>query len=226
MVPIAMDGPRIHATIRPAMQTNDVKGKIIVLTGKFSKVKRAEAEAALVRLGATIGASVGKTTDILFAGERAGSKLAKATSLGVTIADEATLEALLAAAPIADPQRNEVEVAAEAIELPPITGLAGKTVALTGTFTTMKRADAQKLLREAGATVGSGVTKATEVLIYGDNAGSKLDKATSAGITLMTEAEMVALLTAGGAGKEQLAGAEEKLAEKQAKASASATEMT
>src|SRR5690606_14012717 len=101
-----------------------------------------------------------------------------------------------------------------------------KVVARTGTFMTMKRADAQKRLREAGATVGSGVTKATDVLIYGDNAGSKLDKAASAGVTLMTELEMVALLTAGGAGKDQLAGATEKLAQKQAEEAAGATEMT
>src|SRR5690606_3953023 len=145
-----------------------------------------------------------------------------AKSLDVQISDEVTLVALLAAAPEAPPVEEVVEV----IEETPVDGLAGKVVALTGTFMTMKRADAQKLLREAGATVGSGVTKATDVLIYGDNAGSKLDKAASAGVTLMTELEMVALLTAGGAGKEQLAGATEKLAQKQAEEAAGATEMT
>lgn len=104
----------------------------------------------------------------------------------------------------------------------PATGFAGKTVALTGTFTTMTRAAAQKLLAEAGAIVGSGVTRATHILIHGENAGSKLAKASSQGVTLMTEAEMVALLTAGGVGGEQLAGSSEKLAE----AAAGASEMS
>lgn len=98
----------------------------------------------------------------------------------------------------------------------PVAAFVGKQVALTGTLTTMKRAAAQALLQEAGAIVGSGVTKTTDILIYGENAGSKLDKAERMGITLMTEAEMVALLTAGGAGGEQLAGASEQLAEEQA----------
>lgn len=98
----------------------------------------------------------------------------------------------------------------------PVAAFVGKQVALTGTLTTMKRAAAQALLQEAGAIVASGVTKTTDILVYGENAGSKLDKAERMGITLMTEAEMVALLTAGGAGGEQLAGASEQLAEEQA----------
>ena len=203
------------------MKPKDIKSKVVVLTGKFNDIKRAEAEAALARLGATISGSISKNTDILFAGERAGSKLAKAESLGVKVSDEATLSALLAAAP---PPADDTS--SENIEETPVEGLAGKVVALTGKFMTMKRADAQKLLREAGATVGSGVTKATDVLIYGDNAGSKLDKAASAGVSLMTELEMVALLTVGGAGNDRLAGAEALLAEKQTRDAASATEMT
>lgn len=107
-----------------------------------------------------------------------------------------------------------------------VAAFAGKTIALTGTFTTMKRAEAQKLLLEAGASVSGSVSKKTDLLIHGDNAGSKLDKATSLGVALMTEVEMVALLRAGGARAEQLADADEKLAKKQAEDAANATEMT
>jgi hypothetical protein len=81
------------------MQAKDIVGKTVVLTGKFSEVSRAEAEDALARLGALIGSGISKHTDILFVGEKAGSKLAKARTLGVEIADEATLVALLAGAP-------------------------------------------------------------------------------------------------------------------------------
>jgi hypothetical protein len=107
-----------------------------------------------------------------------------------------------------------------------IAAFAGKTIVLTGTFTTMKRADAEKVLAEAGAKVSGSVSKKTDLLIHGDDAGSKLDKATSLGVALMTEAEMVALLKAGGGGSEQLADADEKLAKKQAEDAADATEMT
>lgn len=107
------------------------------------------------------------------------------------------------------------------------TGFTGKTIVLTGTFTTMKRAEAEKLLAAAGAKVSGSVSKKTDLLIHGDDAGSKLDKATSLGVALMTEVEMVALLKAGGgAGAEKLADADEKLAKKQAEDAADATEMT
>jgi hypothetical protein len=80
------------------MHAKDIVGKTVVLTGKFSEVSRTEAEAALAGLGAVIGSGVSKHTDILFVGEKAGSKLAKARTLGIEIADEATLVALLAGA--------------------------------------------------------------------------------------------------------------------------------
>lgn len=94
--------------------------------------------------------------------------------------------------------------------------LKGKKVVLTGTFVTMKRDEAEKLLAEAGATISGSVSKATDILFHGENAGSKLAKATSLGILRMTEAEMVALLVQSGAGAGQLAGASEKLAEAKA----------
>jgi BRCA1 C Terminus (BRCT) domain len=96
--------------------------------------------------------------------------------------------------------------------------LKGKKVVLTGTFVTMKRDAAEKLLTEAGATISGSISKSTDVLICGENAGSKLAKATSLGIARMTEAEMVALLVEAGSGAKQLTGASEKLAK--AKASA------
>ncbi|MDI1434295.1 WD40 repeat domain-containing protein [Polyangium sorediatum] len=74
----------------------DVRDKTVVLTGTFSKLKRAEAEKKLAALGAKIGGSVGKSTHILFAGEKAGSKINAAGRLGVTVLGEDELMALLA----------------------------------------------------------------------------------------------------------------------------------
>lgn len=60
-------------------------GKKIVITGSLDGYNRSDLSAKLEGLGATMQGSVSSTTDILIAGEKAGSKLAKAESLGVTV---------------------------------------------------------------------------------------------------------------------------------------------
>lgn len=70
-------------------------GKTIVLTGTLTGMARNEAKAALEALGAKVTGSVSKNTHILIAGEKAGSKLTKAETLGVEIWDEATMIAVL-----------------------------------------------------------------------------------------------------------------------------------
>ena len=66
-------------------------GKTIVLTGKLVQLTRNEAKEKLEALGANVAGSVSKKTDIVIAGEDAGSKLAKAESLGITVWDEEKL---------------------------------------------------------------------------------------------------------------------------------------
>lgn len=71
-----------HNPAEDADEDSEFYGKNIVVTGSFGDVKRPQIEGWLIDQGANIQGSVSKTTDILFAGERAGSKLAKAQSLG------------------------------------------------------------------------------------------------------------------------------------------------
>ena len=66
-------------------------GKTIVLTGTLESFKRDELSQRLEALGAKVSSSVSGSTDLLIAGEKAGSKLAKATKLGVEVWDEAKL---------------------------------------------------------------------------------------------------------------------------------------
>ncbi|MCL2559657.1 MAG: NAD-dependent DNA ligase LigA [Turicibacter sp.] len=70
---------------------------------------------------------------------------------------------------------------------------AGKTVVLTGTLS-MPRNDAKTLLENAGAKITGSISKNTDYLIAGEAAGSKLAKAESLGITILTEDEFVTLL--------------------------------
>ena len=72
--------------------------------------------------------------------------------------------------------------------------LAGKTFVLTGTFPTLKREDAKALLEAAGAKVAGSVSKKTDYVVAGTEAGSKLDKAVELGVAVIDEAGMLALL--------------------------------
>lgn len=70
-------------------------GKTVVLTGSLSVLSRDDAKARLVALGAKVAGSVSKKTDLVIAGEAAGSKLAKAQELGIEVIDEAEMIRLL-----------------------------------------------------------------------------------------------------------------------------------
>ena len=70
-------------------------GITIVITGTLAGLQRDAAEDALRELGAKVSGSVSKKTSFLVVGADAGSKLAKAQSLGVRILDEAALEQML-----------------------------------------------------------------------------------------------------------------------------------
>ena len=63
-------------------------GKIFVLTGTLSRMKRSEAKKAIEAAGGTVTGSVSKKTDCVIAGEEAGSKLTKAQELGIMILSE------------------------------------------------------------------------------------------------------------------------------------------
>lgn len=80
---------------RDTTQAGPLDGKTVVLTGSLASLSRDEAGARLEALGAKVAGSVSKKTHLVVAGDAAGSKLAKATELGIEVWDEARLLALL-----------------------------------------------------------------------------------------------------------------------------------
>lgn len=89
---------------------------------------------------------------------------------------------------------EEPVVASEGGDGPP---LAGKTVVLTGSLSGRTRSEAKQQLKSLGAKVTSSVTTKTDLLVAGERAGSKLDKAKALGIPVLSEADLDALLDGG-----------------------------
>ena len=76
------------------------------------------------------------------------------------------------------------------------TAITGKTFVVTGTLPTLKRDEAKALIQKAGGKVTDSVSKKTDYVVVGDDAGSKLEKARSLEISLLSEAELLQLLAA------------------------------
>ncbi len=69
--------------------------------------------------------------------------------------------------------------------------LLGKSYVLTGTLPTLSRSGAAELIEQAGGRVTGSVSKKTDAVVAGDDAGSKLDKARTLGIEIIDEAELL-----------------------------------
>ncbi len=144
---------------------------------------------------------VGKTVAVLLA-RRFGSMAA------LRAADEATIEAIPGVGPTIaaavatwfghrENQELVNKLAAHGVNMieldaGPVAGgpLEGKLYVLTGTLPSLKRSEARTLIEQAGGRVADGVTKSTDTVVAGDDAGSKLEKARTLGIEIIDEAEL------------------------------------
>jgi DNA ligase (NAD+) len=68
------------------------------------------------------------------------------------------------------------------------------TIVVTGTLPTLGRREAEALIEQNGAKSAGSVSKKTDYVLYGESAGSKLDKARELGVPLLSEAEFLELL--------------------------------
>ena len=73
-------------------------------------------------------------------------------------------------------------------------GFLGKTFVLTGTLPTMTRKEAAALIEQNGGKTSSSVSKKTDYVLAGEDAGSKLTKAQSLGITIISEEDLLSMI--------------------------------
>jgi len=115
-----------------------------------------------------------------------------AASLGRFFADPTTagiLDDLVAAGVEAERPASR-----PAIGQGPAGALAGKTLVVTGTLPYLSRAEAEDAIRAAGGKAAGSVSRKTDYLVAGDNAGSKLQKAEELGVPVLDEAGFRQLL--------------------------------
>ena len=79
----------------------------------------------------------------------------------------------------------------------PAGAFAGKIVVLTGTLSAMTREDAKERIERAGGRVSASVSRRTDFVVAGSEAGSKLDKARELGVAVLDEAQFTARLESG-----------------------------
>ena len=86
---------------------------------------------------------------------------------------------------------NDIKIETEENKVASGGYFAGKKVVLTGTLANFSRSQAEKLIEEQGGACSSSVTGATNIVLVGENPGSKFDKAKKLGIQIMYEAEFL-----------------------------------
>jgi DNA ligase (NAD+) len=157
-----------HVGERTAQALADEFGSIDALIAA-AKAPAAESEAALTRVN-DIGPKVAATVRDFFSNERNLALVQRLRAAGLTFTAE----------------RRERG-----------TTLEGLTFVLTGTLPTLTREEAKEKIESAGGKVSGSVSKKTSYLVAGEEAGSKLDKATSLNIPILDEPALLNLLASG-----------------------------
>lgn len=119
-----------------------------------------------------IGEKVAESIVLFFAEAEHEQLIADLKALGLRVENEAPAESDLADASL----------------------LAGKTFVITGTLPTLSRQQATELLRRSGGKISGSVSKKTDFVLAGEEAGSKLVKAQELGVTIITEPELFAMV--------------------------------
>ena len=91
-------------------------------------------------------------------------------------------------------QLNDLGVKMTPLQKQAETGkFTGKTFVLTGTLPTLKRSEATKIIESLGGKTSSSVSKKTDYVVAGEDAGSKLTKAQTLGLTIISESDLLSM---------------------------------
>ncbi|MFM7373048.1 MAG: helix-hairpin-helix domain-containing protein, partial [Sphaerospermopsis kisseleviana] len=118
-----------------------------------------------------------------------GAEIAQSVSQWFRISANQTLISRLQAIGL---QLANIETPKTTNEINP--NIAGKTFVVTGTLPNLKRDETKALIQKAGGKVTDSVSKKTDFLVVGADAGSKLEKAQSLGIKQLNEAQLLEML--------------------------------
>ncbi|MEG1926618.1 MAG: BRCT domain-containing protein [Ruthenibacterium sp.] len=96
---------------------------------------------------------------------------------------------------VAQLERQGVNTKSKAFTLNRTEGaFTGMTFVLTGTLPSMSRDEAKNIIEEHGGTISGSISKKTTFLVAGDAAGSKLDKAKSLGVSILSESQLMDMI--------------------------------
>ncbi len=179
-------GPKSAQNLIEAIAASKQAGLARLLFGLGIRFVGAKAAATLARHFGDIDLLAKASADELTALDEIGPRIAESVVEYFARPEAERLIAKLTAA--------GVKLTEEIRRTTGILPLTGKTFVLTGTLPTLTRNDAAELIESQGGKVTSSVSKKTDYVVAGEEAGSKLDKAQKLSITVLNEAELMALL--------------------------------
>ncbi len=174
------------SNVLAAIEGSKKRGLARLLSGLGIRFVGSQNAAILAGDFGTMDALAAATEDELLRSEGIGPEIAASVALFFAQEPNRAMIARLKAA--------GVDMTAPLREREPVGVLAGKTLVLTGTLPNLTRDEAAELIVAAGGKVSSAVSKKTDYVIAGEEAGSKLAKAEQLGIPVLDEPGLHALL--------------------------------
>lgn len=179
-------GKKTIANVLAAIDASRSRGLARVLFGLGIRMVGAQNAAILAGDFGSIETLMGASEADLLRSDGIGTQIAQSVTLFFKQDPNRRMIERLAAA--------GVTMTAPLREREPLGIFAGKTLVLTGTLPTLTREDAAALIAAAGGKVSGAVSKKTDYVVAGDEAGSKLVKAEQLGIAVIDESDLRALL--------------------------------
>jgi DNA ligase (NAD+) len=179
-------GEKTIANVLTAIENSKSRGLARLLFGLGVRMVGSQNAAILAADFGTVEALMAADEAELLRSEGIGAQIAQSVTLFFAQEPNRAMVTRLRAA--------GVDTTAPRRDRAPLGPLAGKTVVLTGTLPSLKREEAAELVVAAGGKVSSSVSKKTDYVVAGEEAGTKLAKAAQLGVPIIDEAALRRLL--------------------------------